>query len=276
MKSHAMTLLLVAAAAIRLPAAENPRAARSVHLLYAAPEATAYYNEMTIQESVPGSYFMACGFTRGYFGLQELGDGRKIALFSVWDPGDQNDPNRVAADRRVEVLSHGSNVTVRRFGGEGTGGQSLLPFHWHRDLSYRFLVTARSENGKTTFRGQLFDPVTTNWLEMATFRTLTDGHALRDPHSFVEDFRRDGRSVQERRVAFYGNGWVQRRDDGRWMPLTRARFSADGNVHTNICARAAVNHFELATGGATQIQSPLWSWIEAPPAAAAPPSDLPL
>ena len=31
-----------------------PRAARSVHLRYQAPESTAFYNELAVEESVPG------------------------------------------------------------------------------------------------------------------------------------------------------------------------------------------------------------------------------
>ncbi len=62
-----------------------PRAARSVHLGYPAPDAMLFYNEMTVLESTPGSYFMAAGWNTGYFGIQELSDGRKVILFSVWN-----------------------------------------------------------------------------------------------------------------------------------------------------------------------------------------------
>ncbi len=263
--------LLALAAPVR--AAENPRAARSVHLAYEAPAAIRFYNEMTIEESVPGSYFMAAGFDRGYFGLQELGGGRKIALFSVWDPTRGDNPNAVAEDQRVQVLSHGSNVTVRRFGGEGTGGQSLRTFDWERGRPYRFLVTAWTDAQTTTYRGQLYDPVTSNWLEMATFRTLTGGRPLHGLHTFVEDFRRDGRSVQQRRSARYHNGWAARAD-GTWSAITTAAFSADGNVHTNIDARGTGADFQLATGGTTTMSRALWSHMRVT-AETAPPADLP-
>src|SRR5947199_6598223 len=67
-----------------------PRAARSVHLHYPAPEAVLFYNEVTVAESPPGTYFCACGFSHGYFGIQELANGDHVVLFSVWDPGNQN------------------------------------------------------------------------------------------------------------------------------------------------------------------------------------------
>jgi len=64
-----------------------PRAARSVHLNFPAPEGDLFYNEMVVEQSVPGSYFMACGWDTGYFGLQQLDRADdKVVLFSVWDP----------------------------------------------------------------------------------------------------------------------------------------------------------------------------------------------
>src|SRR5690349_3588447 len=110
---------------------KEPRAARSVHFGYPAPDAVEFYNEVTVEESVPGSYFMVCGFKHGYFGIQELsGPEDKVVLFSVWDPGEQNDPNLVPADRRVEVLYSGQDVRVGRFGNEGTGAQSFYKLKW--------------------------------------------------------------------------------------------------------------------------------------------------
>ena len=273
MKPLPLLLPALLLAAIACPGGENPRAARSVHLAYRTHEAVRFYNEMVIEQSVPGSYFMACGFDRGYFGLQDLGGGRQIALFSVWDDAHGDDPGAVDDANRVKVLSQGSNVTVRRFGGEGTGAQCLRGFTWETGRTYRFVVTAWPGAKATTYRGQLFDPATSNWLEMATYRAPTDGAAMQGLHSFVEDFRRDGRSVGECRSARFGPAWTQLRD-GTWRPITRAAFSADGNVHTNIDARAEGHGFRLATGGATVMSRAVWSTMTTAPADA-PPADLP-
>ena len=51
---------------------EPPRAARSIHLWYAAPQAVLFYNEVMVEESYRGTYFCVCGFNHGYFGIQEL------------------------------------------------------------------------------------------------------------------------------------------------------------------------------------------------------------
>ena len=60
----------------------------------------------------------------GHFGMQELGNGKKLLLFSVWNSG-QNDPKAVAADKRVKLRHQDAKVRIGRFGGEGTGGQSF-------------------------------------------------------------------------------------------------------------------------------------------------------
>src|SRR5262249_31424982 len=72
------------------------RTARSVHLGYSAPEGLLFYNEVVVEKSVNGSYFMACGWNTGYFGIQQLdGSDDKVVLFSVWDPTKGDDPDAV-------------------------------------------------------------------------------------------------------------------------------------------------------------------------------------
>ena len=72
-------------------------ACRSVHLGYSAPVGTAFYNEVAVEQSADGTYFMVCGWSKGYFGMQELASGKKLVLFSVWDPAAGNDPATVPA-----------------------------------------------------------------------------------------------------------------------------------------------------------------------------------
>ena len=103
-----------------------PQAARSVHVWYPAEQGVVFYNEVTVDKSYPGSYFCVCGFNHGYFGIQELSQGKKVVLFSVWDPGSQNNPDTVPQDRQVKVLYEGKDVRVSRFGNEGTGGKSMF------------------------------------------------------------------------------------------------------------------------------------------------------
>lgn len=249
--------------------ADEPNAARSVHLSFPAPDAVAFYNEVTVAESVPGSYFMVCGFSHGYFGIQELsGPEDKVVLFSVWDPGNQNDPNSVPADRRVEVLAQAKDVRIGRFGNEGTGAQCFLKLKWQIGHTYRFLVTAKTEKPKTTYAAFIGLDEPNRWKHLTTFRTVTGGEQLRGLYSFLEDFRRDGQSQKQTRRATFGNGWVQT-PKGNWTALTEARFTGDATPLNNMDAGVKDRRFWLVTGGEvtnhTSLNSTLsWSPIELP------------
>lgn len=223
-------------------------ACRSVHLGYPAPIAVAFYNEVTIEQSAPGTYFMVCGWSKGYFGMQEPGNGKKLILFSVWDPGDQNDPKSVKEEQRVKLLHQDKEVRVGRFGGEGTGGQSFYDFDWRAGETYRFLVTAKAVENRSEFSGYFYDPIASEWKHLVTFSTPTGGELLKGCYSFVEDFKRDKVSTTKNRRALFGNGWIET-NDGSWQELTKARFTGDANPVTNIDAGVEGARFFLSTGG---------------------------
>ena len=252
-----------------------PRAARSVHLNFPAPEGDLFYNEMVVEQSVPGSYFMACGWDTGYFGLQQLDRADdKVVLFSVWDPTRGDDPNAVKGEDRVEVLAQGEGVRIRRFGGEGTGGQCMAPCPWKVGETNCFIVQGEVQDNKTAYTAYLWLPSKQHWWKLATFRTRTGGRLLRGYHSFIEDFRRDGQSAQQTRRATYGNGWVRTRQS-QWAALDRARFTASNAVwesRDNIDAGLAGSRFYLATGGSITAQTKLQGLIQLPAAPTTPPA----
>jgi hypothetical protein len=223
-------------------------ACRSVHLQYPAPEGIAFYNEVTIDLSSEGTYFCVCGFRQGYFGLQELSRGKKVVIFSVWEPGGQNDPNSVKEEQRVKLIAKDDQVRVGRFGNEGTGGQSFLDYDWKVGETYRFLVKATVEGERTSFAAYFRPPDANRWRHLVTFSTLTGGKSLGGYYAFIEDFRRNRISATKERRARFGNGWVKTQD-GREVPLTRARFTADSNPAVNIDAGSDGTFFFLATGG---------------------------
>jgi Domain of unknown function (DUF3472) len=248
------------------PAASRPpRAARSVHLWWTAPEGDLFYNEMAVTRSAEGSYFMACGWNTGYFGIQELSRGEKIVLFSVWDPTKGNNPNAVSANDRVQVLYRDPDVNVTRFGGEGTGGKSIFRYDWKIEERCRFLVRSRVEGSQTAYAGYFYLNTARKWKHLVTFRTQTGGLPLKGYYSFVEDFRRDGKSPKETRRALYGNGWV-RTVNGDWVALLRATFTADRTPLLNINAGLDGQDFFLVTGGEIQNTLPLRSALSRPPA----------
>ena len=251
-------------------------ACRSVHLAYSAPDSVAFCNSVTPERSAPGTYFCVCGFNRGYFGLQELPNGKKLVIFSVWDPTSGDDPSRVDPTKRVKLLHKDPAVRVGRFGGEGTGGQSFFDYDWKVGQTYRFLVRAHVVGDRTEFAGYFFVPEENAWKHLVTFSTLGEGKPLGGYYGFIEDFLRNKVSASQMRRARYGSGWVQG-TDGAWSPLLRARFTADSNPATSIDAGLAEGGFFLQTGGDTKnAGTPLNRLIERPaePGAQAP-TDIP-
>jgi hypothetical protein len=252
------------------------RAARSVHLSYPAPGGLLFYNEAVVEESVNGSYFMACGWNTGYFGIQQLdGSDDKVVLFSVWDPSKGDDPGAVKKEDRVEVLYEGEGVRIKRFGGEGTGGQCMWKCKWDVGGTNRFVIGARVEDQKTAYTA--FFWANGAWKKLASFRVRTGGLPLSGYYSFIEDFRRDGKSVGETRRARFGNGWVKT-IDGEWVPLNKARFMASGaewESKENIDSGIEGESFYLATGGDIKMTRELKSVIDLPTAPARPPQGLP-
>ena len=225
---------------------EKQTACRSVHLWYRAPEAVAFYNEVIVERSAPGTYFCVCGWDKGYFGIQELGNGKKVVIFSVWD-SNQNDKSAVEEEKRVKLLYKDEKVRIGRFGGEGTGGQSFLDYDWKLGEKYRLLVTAKPNGERTEYGGYFFVPEEKAWKHLVTFSTITGGKRLKGFYSFIEDFRRDGTSATRARSASYGNTWMKVGD--AWRLATSARFTGDRNPAVNIDADVRDERFWLATGG---------------------------
>jgi hypothetical protein len=252
-------------------------ACRSVHLGYPAPAGVAFYNEVTVADSAPGTYVMVCGWGKGYYGIQELANGKKVVIFSVWDPAGGNDPSKMPLEKRVNMLHQGAGVRVKRFGGEGTGGQSFFDYDWKVNRSYRFLVTAKADGtDRTAYAGYFFVPETKEWKHLVAFSTPTSkNELLAGYYSFVEDFRRNKVSATQVRKADYENGWVKS-TKGEWVSLSKARFTADSNQSTNIDAGVSGAKFFLATGGATaNVNAKLRDTITREKNDRKPPTDLP-
>ena len=222
-------------------------ACRSVHLGYPGPKGTAFYNEVTIRKSAVGTYFMVCGWNKGYFGLQELGDGRKLLIFSVWD-SNQNDPKAVKEDQRTRLLYKDEKLRVGRFGGEGTGGQSFFDYDWKVGETYRLMVSSRVDGERTAYTGWFFVPEAQQWKRLVTFSTVTGGAELGGYYAFIEDFKRDKVSTTHTRQAEFGNAWIKS-VAGAPEPVVTARFTADANPVLNINSYVEGDAFVLATGG---------------------------
>ena len=245
-------ILLSAAILASSDAADWPlKDARAIHLYYHGPESVAFYNEITPQSSTDGTFFMVSGFTGGYLGLQQLSSGEKNVIFSVWDPGRQDDSNGVPQEKRVKVLMQGKDVSVGRFGGEGTGAQSFFRYTWQVGETYRFFLKSEKKGGATAYSAFLFIQEVGRWKQLATLQTLADGKNLVGLYSFIEDFKRDGESYKQLRKASYSNGWSMS-ETGKWSGLSTATFAAySPHPLQNINAGSSGHSFFLVTGAET-------------------------
>ncbi len=208
------------------------RNAASVHLMYPLADsmkALSFYNEVTIPKDadVVHSYYMACGFARGYFGIQVNSPTERRVIFSVWDAGNEAvDRNKVTHENKVQLIAKGEDVFADGFGNEGTGGHSHWIYNWKAGETYKFFTTATTDSASntTTYTGYFFIPEIQKWKLIACFKAPKDGKPLRNLYSFSENFV--GNNGQLLRKAYFGNQWI-RRENGEWKELTESKFSYD-------------------------------------------------
>jgi hypothetical protein len=276
----------VAALIVSGPAAEEAhfnlkerRNAASVHLGYPIPadaKVVAFTNEVTVKTDPIWSYYMACGFRRGYFGIQVNSPTERRIIFSIWDSGNEGvDRSKVAPTDRVQLMAKGPGVVASDFGNEGTGGHSHLVYPWKTGATYRFLVTARPDGTHTLYSGYFFFPERKAWGLIASFRAPKDGDTLRGLYSFNEDFA--GGNGQKRRLAEFGPQWIETAD-GKWTELLTARFTHDATGKADRTDYAAGvgkdGRFTLSNGGFVGMPIRLGDTF-ARPATHKPPTDLP-
>lgn len=199
----------------------------SGHLGYSVPDDTEYfYNEVTVAKGHDpiGSYFMANGFSQGYFGIQVNSAKERRVLFSVWD----------SPTGKTTLLKKGEDVIAQDFGGEGTGGQSFLRYDWKPGHTYRFITRSRPDGqGNTLFSAWFGTPCVLGrgdcrWRFIATWKYEGGSTYHKGVYSFIESFNPDYGYLD--RLALYGNQWAVSAD-GVWTEIKSARFTVDATAH---------------------------------------------
>lgn len=212
------------------------RNAASVHLRYPTDSTTlitGFYNEVVAVEDPVTTYYMACGFARGYFGMQVNSPTERRIIFSVWDAASgttAKDRSTVSADNYTQLVAKGEGVVGDVFGNEGTGGHSHLVYPWKTGSTQRFYVTARVQGDATIYSGYWFHPEHNVWQLIASFRAAKDGQGLRRLYSFSENF--GGNNGHLQRKARFGPQFIQLAD-GSWSELTAATFTHDATGKEN-------------------------------------------
>ena len=209
---------------------ESRRNAASVHLAYPteAKDVVLFYSEATAVEEPVYTFYMAAGFSRGYFGMQVNHANERRIIFSVWDAASgqsAKDRTTVAEENHTQLIAKGEGVHASVFGNEGTGGHSHLKYLWKTGETQRFIVAVKPDGTFTEYTGWYFHPEDKKWMMISSFRAPKDGKYLRGLHSFSENF--GGSNGHLVRKARYGNAWV-RDAAGKWTELDVATFSHDG------------------------------------------------
>ncbi|MBL0172066.1 MAG: DUF3472 domain-containing protein [Gemmatimonadaceae bacterium] len=257
------------------------RNAASVHLRYPTDSntlVTGFYNEVTAVDDPVTTYYMACGFARGYFGMQVNSLTERRIIFSVWDAASgttANDRSTVASENYTQLVAKGDGVVADVFGNEGTGGHSHLVYPWKTGSTQRFFVTATPDGEATVYSGYWFHPERRAWQLIASFRAAKDGKGLRRLYSFSENF--GGTTGHLRRKALYGSQWIQL-GDRSWQELTTATFSHDATGKENRLDRfmgVENGRFFLSHGGFAPGFTTSGTAFTRPPAGAPPSIDLP-
>ncbi len=207
----------------------------SVHMNYRLPQGNIewFYNEIVVPEEgdIPGSYYMACGFGEGYFGMQNNSPQQRRVLFSVWSPYQTDNAAEIPDSLRITLVKKGADVTVKDFGNEGSGGQSFMHYDWKAGERCRFLMGVKPDgNGNTVYTAYFFDNTKGKWSLVASFRRPQITTWYRHAHSFLENFIPEMGYIN--RKAYYSNQWA-RTADGKWLPITQGRFSCDGTGRAN-------------------------------------------
>lgn len=251
----------------------------SVHLSYAIPKDERiqwFYNEVTVPEGqdVQGSYFMADGFSVGYFGMQVNSPTERHILFSVWSPFHTDNPNAIPDSLRIRLLKKGDGVHAGSFGNEGSGGQSYLNYMWKAGNTYRFLLEARpADSNRTDFTAWFYAPEEGHWRLIAGFSRPQTHSWLTGLHSFLENF--DPEAGDETRYVLFNRQWIAD-SSGRWTPIRRARFTGDNTARKgyrlDYAGGVLDGAFFLKNAGFFSDRVPLDTWFERPaPATEAPP-----
>lgn len=206
----------------------------SVHLRYPIPKEAGdivlFYNEITVHEGndIPGSFFMANGFSHGYFGIQVNSETERRILFSVWSPFQTDNPEDIPESDRITLLDKGDDVVTGSFGNEGSGGQSFKRFFWKAGTTYGFLLRGEpATKGSTDYTAWFFDPEVGEWQLIASFRRPKTDTYLQNLHSFLENFRTETGPLT--RKGYFSEQWACN-TEGEWWELTDAVFTADATA----------------------------------------------
>jgi hypothetical protein len=208
-------------------------------------------------KSAPNTYFAIIGnsgFPDYYAGIQELADGSKAAIFSVWDVGSDGgcfdcEPGTARRENQIDVLAVGSDTVVEDFGFEGTGLKSMiLDFDWRIEEEVAILVSLE-HYGEGTSLSAAIKPGEREWQFVASFYLpISKESGMPAGFAFVEDWA--GSSSLQERSALIGPTYLADQD-GNGVFYSKAYVSGhnpDASGITGHSVELSEEWFEVNTG----------------------------
>jgi hypothetical protein len=170
----------------------------------------------------------------GYCGIQHNSNTEKRTIFSIWDTSPSLHPSVTFKD---------PETFANRFGGEGEGGHTHMPWDWQTGEAFRFFVkkTASTTKDSTDCQYFVMDRKTSQWRKSATITSPNGGKRSVETigpalASFLENF--GGVDKAAPKIATY-NLWTGPDErhlrcltlaagDGLWGTLGDSYFLAEG------------------------------------------------
>ena len=176
------------------------------------------------------------------------GSPRHDVLFSMWDDGSTDEDPNLPEYMRAGAVDWDPLPTTNRFGNEGTGVQTYRKGpYWTPGTYVQFITNCRPEttsyttevNGKPTVHTQHNMLVSAwfnaldgkGWQYMATVRKRNSTTYFDAWYSFLENY--NASTGQANRIAYYRNGYMRARSNGKWYNRNSVRFGhTDGGDNT--------------------------------------------
>ncbi len=163
------------------------------------------YGEIQVLATANSTYYCGCNWwpscpAGGYTGIQDIDGLKHLMIFSIWDT--TSDLHTVAVDQGDP------RAELSRFGGEGEGGKTLLPYHWELGKTYRYFILKRQDdaNKRTLASSFFYDDGLGQWVYEATIASPDNGDKCIKGfggmmNAFLENFGKTDKSIP--RLALY-------------------------------------------------------------------------
>ena len=162
----------------------------------------------------------------GYAGFQNIYNGKKICIMSVWDTYCEDSAGNVTVVRATPVYPQDAYKSGE-FGGEGVGAQCLVEYDWKKNRWYRATLKAYDgDNGNTQLEFWVMDLETGEQTLICAYDLGVGGVTFRGDNcifleNYLPEYSGDIRTMEIK------NAKVLETESGRWRSVN------EGNVYPN-------------------------------------------